>query len=79
MLIYNNVYRLSIVSGLEYNNFPLIEIKETTTYCCDYFMVVSMEFYFQMKAKRRKQDHHLISLDSPLSQKDRLRTNLGLA
>lgn len=66
MLIYSNVFRLSIVSGLEYNNFPLIEIKESTTYYCDDFMVVGMEFYFQIKAKRRKQDYHLISLDSPL-------------
>lgn len=28
MLMYNNVYRLLIVSGLEYNNFSSVEMKE---------------------------------------------------
>lgn len=28
MLMYNNVYRLLIISGLEYNNFSSVEMKE---------------------------------------------------
>lgn len=62
MLINNSVYRLLIISGLEYNNFLLIEIKETIPYCYNYVMVMNMEFYFQMKTKRIEQDSHLIDL-----------------